>query len=557
MSTPITWAQEVITCDICNDAAYQFCNSCQIKLCGNCINKHVNAHKLLPHDIVPFTNRSVKEVNLQCEIHPGQKCEACCQQCDVMVCMKCVITSHQSHRIGEIPSDYHDNRKKIVLETEELQKLYDLEKHQSDVRVSNVKEKISKTTQKFDELEIELAEPRKQWHQEVDEIFDKHRELIKSMKDKALKSLTEQIHEPNSMTQRMLETLKENKAILRSKTVSKVVNYKSKLQEYKAIGIPEDINVTIPSLKVNTDRGKELIVEFGELKASLTQKLLFDETNENTDLSSTVPLSRDRMVTDIQIPFRDLNPDAVACTGSDEAWMSGRSRKILRFHVNGSLKESVTVSSEPADISVTQQGELIYTDYVSETVNIVRSGLTKELIKAPKGWAPLGLCCTNSGDILVNMATYDFNNHKIVRYEGQKVIQEIEKDSYGIPLYRGGNFKLYIAENRNGDICASDGNAKKVVVVDEKGKVRFLYNGDVASRKKYFCPEQIATDSWSQIIVTDHNNDCLHILDENGHFLRCLDNCGLDTPGGLSVDNKGRCWVGSYSGKLKVISLKM
>jgi hypothetical protein len=101
-----------------------------------------------------------------------------------------------------------------------------------------------------------------------------------------------------------------------------------------------------------------------------------------------------------------------------------------------------------------------------------------------------------------------------------------------------------VVENKNGDIVASDGNARAVVVMDKSGKVRFRYDGTPARRKMSFAPTQIVTDSMSQIIVADQNNACLHILDQNGQFLRCVDNCGLDDAYGLSVDSEGRLWVG-------------
>ncbi|XP_062592606.1 uncharacterized protein LOC134254055 [Saccostrea cucullata] len=554
MATPITWAQEVITCDICNNAAYQFCNSCQVNLCGNCINKHVDAHKLLPHDIVPFTKRNVKEVSQQCELHPGQKCEACCQQCDVVVCMKCVITSHKTHSIEEIPADYYDNIEKILLESEELQKQLDFEKRQSAADKSNTC--IAKTTAKFEEIERELEGHQICWHQEVDKIFEKHQNSIKSMKDKAIKSLTEKNHESRSITESMIQTIKENKEILRSKPVSKVVNYKSKLQEYKPT--PEGINVTIPSLKVKKDRGKELSIELGEFKATLTQTLLLGIIKDVPVLSASELLGKGRVIADIQHLPKCEYFHTIACAGSDEAWIEVGCELILRLDIRGSVKESISISKDLADISVTKEGELIYTEFFGKNVNIVRRNITKPLIKAPEGWKPWGLCCTDSGNILVDLISDDaIYDHKIVCYAGQKTKQEIQNDSKGVPIFRRGDFVIYLAKNRNGDICASDGNAKKVVVMDAKGNVRFRYHGYEANKKKYFCPEQIATDSMSQIIVTDHNNDCLHILDRNGQFLQCVDDCGLDTPGGLSVDSKGRCWVGLRFGKLKVISLKM
>jgi hypothetical protein len=112
---------------------------------------------------------------------------------------------------------------------------------------------------------------------------------------------------------------------------------------------------------------------------------------------------------------------------------------------------------------------------------------------------------------------------------------------------------VFVTENNNGDIIASDLNARVVVVVDRTGKVRFRYNDKPPGGQLPFCPSKIVTDSMGHIIVGDQFNDCLHILDQNGRFLRCVDS-GLCKPIGLSVDSEGRLWVGLYeSGEVKVI----
>nr|XP_022310928.1 tripartite motif-containing protein 2-like [Crassostrea virginica] len=110
-----------------------------------------------------------------------------------------------------------------------------------------------------------------------------------------------------------------------------------------------------------------------------------------------------------------------------------------------------------------------------------------------------------------------------------------------------------MSENNNGDVCVSDVYANIVVVVDQTGRVRFRYDGTPDRREMSFGCRGIVTDALSQIIVTDINNNCLHILDQNGKFLRFVD-CGLLYPLGLSVDSEGRLWVGSWkSGEIKVI----
>jgi hypothetical protein len=154
------------------------------------------------------------------------------------------------------------------------------------------------------------------------------------------------------------------------------------------------------------------------------------------------------------------------------------------------------------------------------------------------------------------MGTTYNSHHKIVRYQGQRVTQEIDRDDRGNPIYQGGEYAVLVTENKNGDIVASDGNADAVVVVDREGKVRFRYNDKPPGGQESFCPTHIVTDAMGHIIVADEFNHCLHILDQNGRFLRYVNN-GLHRPVGLSVDSEGRLWVvhfvSDHASEVKVI----
>ena len=217
---------------------------------------------------------------------------------------------------------------------------------------------------------------------------------------------------------------------------------------------------------------------------------------------------------------------------------------------------NTTCLNWPNGISMTRGRELIYSDNNSEKVNIVRHGKSKTLITAPQGWTPARLSCTRSGDILVHV--YKETDHgpknKIIRYQGQNIKQDISKDGHGNPISKDGYCLPYTSENNNGDICFSDVNADTVIVMDKTGTVQFRYDGTPARNEKVFSPSGIVTDAMSQMIVADSNNNCLHILDQNGQFLKCVDDCGLEEPFGLSLDSEGRLWVGSWkSGEIKVI----
>ncbi|XP_048749119.2 E3 ubiquitin-protein ligase TRIM71-like [Ostrea edulis] len=549
MATPSTWAQDIITCDLCDNTTQQFCNSCQVSLCVDCVSKHVEKFKSLAHDIVPFTKRKIKLVFNDCEIHSDERCEAHCKKCDVPVCLKCILGPHNGHKYDDMSEIFNKKKKDIEKETREIETAIIPQYEEKNEETEN---KLSIAVNKFHEMDKEKEKHREYWHQEVDTIFNKLGSLLNAMKENHLAVLKSHQSKIKHRIPDMTQTVQENKEILKSKIVSTVTNYKSKLGEYR--NMPADIDVKLPSLKTNTVQGRELSLELEDCKATLQQISLSGLADEVNKSSIRKLLDKARVIA--TIPTGVIPLLSVACVGVDEAWVSGADKTITRVDIHGSVQDTVitTCKPKPNGITVTRQGELVYSDGPNRTVNIVRHGRTETLITTPQGWKPVRLCCTKSGDILVSMCTIDCSQHKIVRYQGHIVKQEIDRDEHGEIIYKGGRYPLHVVENKNGDICVSDSNVDTVVVVDKSGRRRFQYDGTPARRKKSFNPAHIMTDSMSQIIVADYNNGCLHILDQNGEFLRCVDNCGLDDAYGLNVDSEGRLWVGlRKSGELKVI----
>ncbi|XP_061179115.1 tripartite motif-containing protein 2-like [Saccostrea echinata] len=549
-SSPTSWAQEVIICDFCDKAVQQFCNNCQVNLCGDCINKHVNKHKSLTHDIVPFKNRKVQLIFPECEFHPNQRCEVHCQKCDVPVCIKCFLGQHKGHDAVEISEIVQGKKQQIRREMEEIESVIIPKFKNNDAEIES---KILKSAEDYDQLEKETEKLRTRWNEEVDTIFNNVRTLIKSMRDNDMEAKRAYKAKCNNLISEMIQTVRQNKDILQTNRVSDVENYKSKLKEYR--DMPADIDVQIPPLNSKTDQGRELSLELGKYMVMLRQGSPSDLTDDALHLSTKRLLDKARVIATISSSVVK-STYSVACLGADEAWVSGGSNIIRRFNIHGFEIDSVRIDVKNTfkGITLTRQGDLIYSDADNNTVNIVRHKKIEILITIPNGWRPWGLYCTRSGDILVSMSDVDSRLKKIVQYQEGAVKCEINKDKYGIPILSPGRYINFVAENRNGDICVSDNNAGNVVVVDQRGNVRFRYDGLPAKRKEPLDPMQIVTDSMGNILVADENNGCLHILDQNGKFLMCVDQCGLDKPSGLSVDGMGRLWVGfKCSGSLKVI----
>ncbi|XP_048743801.2 tripartite motif-containing protein 45-like [Ostrea edulis] len=178
MTTATTTAQELITCDLnCVKPVQQFCNSCQVGLCEDCINKHVKGLKSIKHDIVPFRKRTVQLVFPQCTSHSHQRCEGHCQQCDVPVCITCLLDSHKGHDVEAIADIIDRKRENIKRETDEIESSIIPKIKSCD---ADAEKKFFMSTAYYSDLENEAKDKRKKWHLEVDNIFDKLESLIQS-----------------------------------------------------------------------------------------------------------------------------------------------------------------------------------------------------------------------------------------------------------------------------------------------------------------------------------------------------------------------------------------
>ena len=106
--------------------------------------------------------------------------------------------------------------------------------------------------------------------------------------------------------------------------------------------------------------------------------------------------------------------------------------------------------------------------------------------------------------------------------------------------------------------CATSSGELLVSMTSDDNKqtkiVRFRYTGTPSSDKEAFNPVGLATDNKGRILTTDHWNNCIHILSQDGHFLYSIDNCRLHGPWGICVDSKNNLFVAEYyTGKVKKI----
>ncbi|XP_062604333.1 uncharacterized protein LOC134266115 [Saccostrea cucullata] len=552
---PLDRAQVLLLCDLCERAALQsHCELCQINLCKACVGEHLSDSSKR-HKVVPYKHRtSIPNINYpKCPNHTQKHCELYCEKCDIPVCSTCISSNkHNGHNLTDILQNPSFIKEIFNKDLKELEKIIYPTYEEIALDLNSEKLNLEKH---YEKLTTAVTKQGEDWHREIDIIVNKQKSEINDMKTKHLAALNKQENEIKQTTSDVKQSILDLKKILDTNDVSLTSAYKSRNAEFRSL--PPKVNVSLPSFSPHQINTEQLHQMFGSLSALSITKEEHGYTIKTPEAVSCPPvkplLDEPELITTINTGYK-YKLYSVTCLSDEEIWTLGADDTMKLYNLQGKLLKLIQTKSgnAPRDIAVTRSGDLVYTDPDKRTVNIVKNDQIQEVIRL-QGWIPYCVCSTSSDDLLVIMDSDDHKQSKVVRYSGSTEKQSIQFDSEGNPLYSPGYTK-YISENRNLDICVADNSARAVVVVNQAGKLRFRYTGHPTTNNGSFYPAGITTDSQSQILTADRNNNCIHILDQDGQFLRYIDNCDLLRPLGLCVDTRDNLFVALlYKGEVKKI----
>nr|XP_019924222.2 uncharacterized protein LOC105331618 [Crassostrea gigas] len=547
---PRSTAQDVHRCGFCETAiVHSYCDICHVNLCIPCIGKHIS-DGYQKHAIVPFQERRTTLIYPKCGTHKNKKSKLQCKNCaNSFICSSCTASEqHKGHIFVEVLHAYKTQKEIVKKDTEELENSIS-PKYEEIAR--DLENQLAKLDGRYEKIATTISKQGEQWHREIDIVINKMKTEISEIKVKHRDILQKHLDEIKQIHSLINQTFLILMELEKSTEVSPIIEYSSKIREFRKL--PPEVKVSLPTfISKPIDRNKlyTLVRELTPLSTATEEVSPLNQ--QNTSVREL--LDEPELVATVKTKHTRLRN--VKFLGKDNIWTSGVTNDIKCFNINGSPLQTIKTNSGimPNDIAVDSDRDLLYSDWTTRTVNKVKNGQTEELIRL-QGWGPLNLCVTSTGDLLVTMYSDDETQSKVVRYSGSIEKQTIQFDDEGKPLYSGNGYSKYITENRNHDICVADYGAGAVVLVNQEGKLIWRYTGHPSvTKNEPFKPWGITTDCKSRILTSDYKNHCIHIVDQNGQFLRYIDNCDLKNPIGLCVDNIDNLFVCEfYKGNVKEI----
>ncbi|XP_061167204.1 uncharacterized protein LOC133176049 [Saccostrea echinata] len=531
--------QHYLECDICKSPVVFTCKKCVVKLCSVCVGPHMLIKSENGHDVTKYNKQSKLEGG-ECKNHPKQHCSAFCNNCDIPICVLCVLNKHKTHDIIELSEKVDKLSDFITKENKRLQSV------QSELEriLEHIGKRSAALRRVYKQKKDKVSSHAKNWHKEIDKAEKALQKDLDELQEKHASVLLKQKKEFEEILKKLKNLKQSVVSLVKSKDVSGLMELKLDIENQQ---LPSFIEETRPAFFQPCKFNESYTTSyFGYIETLESCKLTIDDLTQQDQISSplqALDIPTVLSIFDTAFPANKENNNRlydIVPLGHDRVWAGGNSNELNLFDLKGSLHDTVTITCFGMYLTL-HGGHVVYSDTNDKTVKKIIDGKANTLFCTGE-WEPYGVTCTAAQDFLVCLRTTDQAESKVVRYRSSgDVLQEIQYDSQYQPLFK---YTVYVVENGNSDICVADYDKKAVTVVDKFGIFRFSYIGN-KTYKENFIPTSLTTDSLHHIIITDYFNDKIHMLDRDGRFLRyIIPYQGIRDPRAVCVVREGELIVG-------------
>ncbi|KAJ8321387.1 hypothetical protein KUTeg_001069 [Tegillarca granosa] len=534
------------TCEV-NNITFK-CLNCDEMLCESCKNIHLKSKMAKNHKVVSLVNAEIyqrNETETKCPTHTTEDLLMYCNSCQVPICRDCITSgSHHNHemvKIENVIDNKYSELKKLITQSKEKSSKYEkivktIDKNSQEFSMS-VSQKITEVKVRNNQLKAALDRIESEYIKHLQETDTENLKKMTEFK----KSLQIDMTDLNQLIQEC-EVKEGNK---NKEIVQFVTDVKQKMEKYRPCD-PPDVGCP-PDFETRNVNDQELKDLFGQLN-SKSALIVNSPLPQNRNIPSAI------LVIDAKIVGSFTSDKTrVVTTGYDQAWLwIAGCKGISLVTSDGKVIQDINTDFGVVEADVSASGDLLVTVCWGYKVKKLTSHKTfTDIYTAAEGHYTQGITVTDTGNVLV--ALYKHNDSKLVEITtSRQHIRTIQHDTVDKKLlFVNPNF---ICTNINGDIIVSD-NRDKVVAVNKSGTKRFIYDGKERKLQKSFGPWDVVTDKYGNIIITDNNNSVVHVLNQDGKFIKYLitREHGCNKPFGMDIDTSDRLWVCNVGNKKVVI----
>ncbi|KAK3093066.1 hypothetical protein FSP39_010659 [Pinctada imbricata] len=542
-STTTFPTQIVVTCGFCDGTTdvKWFCKSCAASMCNTCKTSHLKITAFKNHVIVPRTNDVMRlygpsKIAEQCSLHPDKEISIYCKDCQEPCCVTCLVQKHEGHKISSIEDVYLSAEKRL---NENAKKLEKDVMPTLDKMVNETEKNRSEKREKINEVRDEINTFRNEMKQTVDVSCDN---LLKTLDQNEIE-FDYLIKRIDAQKRKVRELIKSIDEIIQKGDLS-MIKYSppSPGTLIPEVGTPK---LTIPVFTPGRDILTIIRDRIGNIEWT-------DKSSGQTDASSITKFDPSMIhINEVGSFTSKIDVTSITTAGNNTAWvMWDDSDTMYLYDSSGKVVRSITVKGSKGinDMVIRRSGEMIVTCNDRKVRRVSVSGEVSTLIYTSP-YRPEGVCLTDSEDVVVcKRGQVKKNNYIAVHSPDTGIkLREIRgidgqgKQQTTDPYRVVSNGKdLYVV---NCDPC-------HVVCVDERGDVKWVYDGKETKLSKSFDLRGISVDKYNNLFVTDWNNDCVHYIDRDGILIQTIliqDQTGLSGHWGICVDDKtGQVWVGNW-----------
>ena len=566
-------------CNICEATVAKFnCNTCGDALCATCKGYHLKSKGSRNHKIVPYAEKLNPKylAALLCPKHRTHGPKFWCNTCGIPICDSCIISpEHEGHKFSYITTTLSERRDAMLSEMKTLRDHIVVE---WEAVLKEAKTMNAEYQSDVDKIGKELVARAKEVHKQVDDILSTSQKTLQRMKVSGLAKLQQQEKYLEDKLSQMKEDVERYESQLRDADPNAVLQFQQGQGQSKDKTKPPALEMQSPPVFTKGPIEAEAVENmFGELSTQvisqmcveLPMKHISSHSNPQPAISSdfgetTATSSGDTSagICTRSLPlYVILNPSVqhqfdvdydtplIACVEQGQAWLKTRYTMLELVDRDRSVRDTINTDFAIYGIAVTPDGDLLISDYDNNCIKWASRRKTISILFSTSGM-PFDLCCLRNGDILV---TFPDDSEVVIYNMTGKILQTLDHIKFRVPISASVNKvnnHIYICDKENSRYFSTG----KVMAVGAHYKLRYEYTGHGDSK---FTPFRVCTDQMGHVLITDHINHRVHMLDQAGRFIQYIltSQQGLHKPRTIDVDREGYVWVGEevgYKGRVKV-----